>query len=61
MRVKLARTWFTPMGERLKKGVHSIDDSLANRLPPGAQVLEEPSAPASAPKGKNKAEPELEL
>jgi len=57
MRVKLARMWFTPDAQRLKKGIHEIDDSLLGKLPPGAKVLEEPKAPpAPAKKGKESVE-----
>ena len=58
MRINLARNWFAPSGERLRKdrNPHDVPATWKAQLPTGTEVLEEPVveiAPVES-KGKQK-------
>lgn len=54
--VKLTNFWFSPEGKRYKAGVHYVDDSLLDHLPPSAVVIS-----VQEPEAEPEPQPEPEL
>lgn len=45
MKIELKKTWFNHRGERYRKGVHTVPDDWADRVPKGTKIIEELTVP----------------